>query len=772
MLKKHFKFWTVSSILLATTPLIVACSVAQNTSSVFSSTSNKLSLNQSNPYYSIYQSQFAMNQFMSNQFDKLIEISFAKVPFQIQNADSKIININDDFAKEHINELYQIGENNKEIHLTSEHSKIELDQPKVTIKNFKQNKLANRFIKLSIDKTKMLEKAKILGLDINNFYYQIIYSQIHENNDDSKILDVPIEIRYYNPDKSSNPYSRETLITITKQIKGFAPNLQRQANIDATKFLTSIDYKNKDKTSIYQAYENLVSKETEGSGEQSIERTKYLDHLISQINLLSATVPANSSSKYYLSDVKISNDLNTLILTIATVTGDKDNTAYSTKKEYKIQGFAASNQQEIEQIIKNNFVASLKGGLSFYNYDWAHAQIFDFQTNFDDNNDIQTTITSLKGNQAQKSANASVHVKSKSNKFAEFDFSTRIGVPKFVELFSPSDKLSASQIDSPWNAALYVPELQRRNIGEIQNNINISANSPVTSGGYKEFRTFYTSNKWSSAVHYGEDVLVPAGTSLKTFAKSKILGAYYLPSQGLAEGIGTIVALQTDVKDLNIDQKIKDKYLRNIDAIVFFFIHLDNNNLKLLGKVEQTNVGKRNATVVSDIDPLHPKLEDKNFNFATIGETSNNGGWNPHVHIEAYPVRYEIKDGKKVWAKNFLNSKYILSDNNRLRIAPKRIDRYKTETNGKITWALTVLKEAGVQVTNSRPIYLVNTDGSKTSNEDPDFKGYKNRDYTDSIDDLFIKNQALDPNWFFQFKDNKSSKVRLDNLYIKAKQNA
>lgn len=74
MLKKHFKFWTVSSILLATTPLIVACSVAQNTSSVFSSTSNKLSLNQSNPYYSIYQSQFAMNQFMSNQFDKLIEI--------------------------------------------------------------------------------------------------------------------------------------------------------------------------------------------------------------------------------------------------------------------------------------------------------------------------------------------------------------------------------------------------------------------------------------------------------------------------------------------------------------------------------------------------------------------------------------------------------------------------------------------------------------------------------------------------------------------------
>ncbi len=217
--------------------------------------------------------------------------------------------------------------------------------------------------------------------------------------------------------------------------------------------------------------------------------------------------------------------------------------------------------------------------------------------------------------------------------------------------------------------------------------------------------------------------------------------------------------------------------MRNVDAVVFFFIHLDNNTLSLLGQTAQVEQGNKNtsriATYLKDASPISPKELEKNTTFGTIGQMTNNGGWSPHVHIEAYPIRYEIKNGKKVFAEKFLNQKYLLEPQRNIRIAPNRINKYiDVDKQNKQIINLTSLKAAGVQIEQSKDINLVDNSGKDTKKLDTQFKGYKNRDYTKSIEDLFIRNQALDPNIFFQFRDDKSSRVRLDNLFTKAKQNS
>ncbi|MHA0306130.1 MSC_0775 family lipoprotein [Mesomycoplasma ovipneumoniae] len=760
--------------------VVVSCGIT-NDANVFARSTN-LELNKNNPYYSIYEPQFNIDLFKANNLEQFITAEFAKVPYQVQNSNSKLININQDFQVSHISDLQQINSNNQIVQPTVENNTLTLDQAKVEIRNFKQNKLANRFIKLNLDLQGLESKAKQMKINLNNFYYEINYNQIQENIDDTRILDIPITIRYYNADDKQNPYKRENFITIYKQISGFAPNKSKQDNINKTKMINKIDYKNKANVSVYSVLENLNSKEEIKGDTDTLIRTKYLDKQLKDIDLFTVEIPENTKSQYYLKDVRLGEDLKSILVTVVTTTGSGQN-AYSTEKVYKIEGFKQLDQQEVQQLFKKYLKIQIKGGISFFNYDFANVNKDDFVTNFDQNSffDIKINISEKTNDTslAPYTTKAKISFKTKSSIFQDFEIEDfNIGVPKFVPLFDSSTSLlNKNQIFSPYNASVYIPELERRNIGEISNSINEESKSFVTSGGYKEFRTFYTDNKLTQAVHYGEDVLVPSGLPLKTFSKSKLLGAYYLPNQGAAEGIGTTVALQVDVKDLEISQETKDKYLRNVDAVVFFFIHLDNNTLSLLGQTAQVEQGNKNtsriATYLKDASPISPKELEKNTTFGTIGQMTNNGGWSPHVHIEAYPIRYEIKNGKKVFAEKFLNQKYLLEPQRNIRIAPNRINKYiDVDKQNKQIINLTSLKAAGVQIEQSKDINLVDNSGKDTKKLDTQFKGYKNRDYTKSIEDLFIRNQALDPNIFFQFRDDKSSRVRLDNLFTKAKQNS
>ncbi|WP_434336831.1 MSC_0775 family lipoprotein [Mesomycoplasma conjunctivae] len=778
--KKYNKLFLGILTPALTISTVVSCEYTNNTN-LFTNSTN-LELNKKHPYYSIYEPQFNIDLFKTNNLEQFITAEFAKVPYQVQNSNSKLININQDFQISHISQLQQINSNNEIVKPTIENNTLTLDQAKVEIKNFKQNKLANRFIKLNLDLQSLQLKAKQINIDLNNFYYEINYNQIQENNDDTRILDIPITIRYYNADDKQNPYKRENFITIYKQISGFAPNKPKQENINKTKMISQIDYKNKANVSIYRALESLNSKEEIKGETDTLIKTKYLDKQLKDIDLFIVEMPQDSKSKYYLKDLTLGDDLRSILVTIVTTTGNGSN-AYSTEKVYKIEGFKQLDQQEVKQLFKKYLQVQLKGGISFLNYDFAHVNKNDFVTNFDQNNffDIKINILEKSSDTSlvARTTKANISFESKSSIFQDFDIENfDIGVPKFVSLFDSSTPLlNKNQIFSPYNVSVYIPELERRNIGEIRNSINEESKSFLTSGGYKEFRTFYTNDKLTQAVHYGEDVLVPTDLPLKTFAKSKLLGAYYLPNQGPAEGIGTTVVLQVDVKDLEISQETKDKYLRNVDAVVFFFIHLDNNKLALLGQTAQVEQGDKNnsriATYVKDVSPTNPKELEKNTIFGAIGHMSNNGGWSPHVHIEAYPIRYEIKDGKKVFAEKFLNQKYLLESQSKIRIAPSRIDEYiKVDKQNKQIVQLTKLKAAGVQAAFSKEINLVDNSGKGTKKLDTQFKGYKNRDYTKSIDDLFIEKQALDPNIFFQFRDDKSSRVRLDNLFTKAKQNS
>lgn len=72
--------------------------------------------------------QFNIDLFKANNLEQFITAEFAKVPYQVQNSNSKLININQDFQVSHISDLQQLNSNNEIINPTVENNTLTLDQ--------------------------------------------------------------------------------------------------------------------------------------------------------------------------------------------------------------------------------------------------------------------------------------------------------------------------------------------------------------------------------------------------------------------------------------------------------------------------------------------------------------------------------------------------------------------------------------------------------------------------------------------------------------------
>lgn len=712
---------------------------------------------------------------------------------------------------------YQLGtflENNFQQFVNVNYvSNEELDQSQVLISNFRQNLLPHKYLEIFIDNNE-LNKAvenfnknqpKNFKLNIKNFSYEILYSQVKENDRDTSVLDVPLNIRYFDASEN-NPWKREQDFVVTKQVPGFKKNEEKQTLIDKVLQLDSqinpenaakFDVKNKSKYSTLELVKILNSKlqikYTESlvpekeTDQKFIEKTKYLNRKIDDIafvgtdnekDLIFNLPTIEDGVNYYLKDAKISDtDFSKIEITLRGVAAKNDKVYSSLDLHFTIGStennkFKDLTEEEFFELTKEKIDIKLKNHISAINYPWDKTSIYDFEIKNTNPRYEEEIVSVLSTSQKNRSAKLAIQLTDKKNPSNQpIYIEKEVGLPKHLELFDRENTDIAQKLDKPERAHLTIPELPRENLLQITNSVNQLANSFATPGGYQEFRTFYTSPQFTAALHIGEDVLVDAGMILKTFAKSKVISAYYLENSAPGTGIGAQVTLEVKVKDLDIDQKIKDNQLRNVDSLIFFFIHLDPSFLSQLGTVTTETIGTRKFQIVKDITPKTPLYLEKDQPFGKIGTTEVNGGWTPHVHMEVYPVYYEVNDSKKQEAKTFLNWDYIPTNFSTLRIADKRFSTYDKNP--------TTIKVTGVKISQAKEVPLkFNKDGTairqpktkqKNNNQTPEAS--KNREYPRLIFDEFNKEQSLNPNYIFQFRTDDQSTVRLESLYSEAEDN-
>lgn len=128
------------------------------------------------------------------------------------------------------------------------------------------------------------------------------------------------------------------------------------------------------------------------------------------------------------------------------------------------------------------------------------------------------------------------------------------------------------------------------------------------------------------------------------------------------------------------------------------------------------------------------------------------------IHIEVYPVYYEVKDGKKQEVDTFLNWDYIPVKFSSLRVSSQRFKDYDKNPSS--------VKVVGVKTSTARRVATeFNKDGTAKSKPSSTIL---DRDYINNIREEFNKLQALNPNWIFQFRTNNQSTVRLESLYSEA----
>ncbi|WP_215771972.1 MSC_0775 family lipoprotein [Mesomycoplasma hyorhinis] len=676
-----------------------------------------------------------------------------------------------------------------------------LDQSEVLISNFKKNLLPHKYLQINVDQFKLINAVNKLNdtlaqnkkININNFSYEIEYSQVKENDRDTSVLDVPVNIRYFDPSEN-NKWKREQDFVIIKQVPGFKIDEEKQKLINKVLKLDmqsnkenaqKFDFNDKSKYSTLSFVKLLRSKEKisykeslvpeEQTKDKTLEKTKFLDKNIQDIFLVDQNgkedlifnLPTiDEGVNYYLKDVKVADDdFSKIEITLRGVAvGEKNNFAsldlHFTIASDNNNKFKNLTDEEFLELSKEKLNVRLKNHLSFINYPWDKANVNDFEITSKNSKYNASIVQVLEKSQETRSAKLAIKfTNNKQNPSQEpIYFAKTVGLPKHLELFNREDSATAEKLNKPERVHLTIPELPRENLLQITNSVNELANSFATPGGYQEFRTFYTNTNFTAALHIGEDVLVDAGMILKTFAKSKIISAYALETNVPGSGIGAQVAMEVQVKDLDIDQSIKDNQLRNVDSLIFFFIHLDPSFLSQLGTVTTETISNRKYQIVKNITPQTPKYLAKGQPFAKIGTTEVNGGWTPHTHIEVYPVYYEVKDGKKQEVDTFLNWDYIPVKFSSLRVSSQRFKDYDKNPSS--------VKVVGVKTSTARRVATeFNKDGTAKSKPSSTIL---DRDYINNIREEFNKLQALNPNWIFQFRTNNQSTVRLESLYSEA----
>ncbi|OYD26890.1 hypothetical protein [Mycoplasma testudineum] len=163
-------------------------------------------------------------------------------------------------------------------------------------------------------------------------------------------------------------------------------------------------------------------------------------------------------------------------------------------------------------------------------------------------------------------------------------------------------------------------------------------------GGYLEKREFYfNDNQSTSFIHAGVDVFFDNNLDILAPFNARVLSFKSLiPNNEMSgRGSGGVLSMGIERSELRkyfseekINELINDK-----NFMVLIFIHLKTDSFELL------NINHLQKELVTEQSTLHysdhdfknkPLFVKKNQVIAKLASKRENGGWSPHLHIEAY----------------------------------------------------------------------------------------------------------------------------------------
>lgn len=230
--------------------------------------------------------------------------------------------------------------------------------------------------------------------------------------------------------------------------------------------------------------------------------------------------------------------------------------------------------------------------------------------------------------------------------------------------------------------------LTRKDIDKVPPSLNGLYDSKILAGGWAEKRQFYFEGK--TLLHTGVDVFLPQGTNVYAPADAEVLASYWIKNgeHEFGQGIGGTLIMKVKIANLDIDDELKEfiyvnkyrkiyklpkvvfaknnKYIEPSNVatkadydlyiskqteskramilgqepyIMIGIIHL-SQNLPFAGQQKTITYtsGTRQYTVKinTSIDNNHPLVVKKGDLIGHVGTMADNGGWVPHMHVNAY----------------------------------------------------------------------------------------------------------------------------------------
>lgn len=365
------------------------------------------------------------------------------------------------------------------------------------------------------------------------------------------------------------------------------------------------------------------------------------------------------------------------------------------------------------------------------------------------------------------------------NQEKTYEFQKIFGVKKHGYVFDPQIQ------DNINNGKIFVPNLKRDDMTQIPADLPSLVGGSVLSGGYLENRKIYFQNNFNQ-LHLGLDVLAKPDTIVYAPFKGEIIGVFHVPTITEGDGVGTIVVMDVLRENLDIDSDILKDDLKNVTKVRIAFMHLSLSTLNQFNKeiihVETGAQTKRNISYVKGISPTTPLQIEKGQPIGFVGQSLDNGGWQPHIHITVN----DVSSAKDIYLDE---NNFLLKIKSSARLTNKRINNYfKINEDGKEKYDYRSLLSPGVSLFISpklSSISKVNIDGStaqeKTTVKNKEttkpipftinnelvffskyIRNFYNNEYLSKK--TFAQNEGLlDPNLFFNLSNLNSHNIVLND---------
>ncbi|MDZ7293732.1 MSC_0775 family lipoprotein [Mycoplasmopsis pulmonis] len=698
------------------------------------------------------------------------------------DSSTSLIKTHKELAIDHNKSAYQL---NKFLELKlDKHIKVEiennLDVSNVLAEHFNSNgqwkKLKLNTSALESDEVKNILKAN--KIDLTKFKFYINENSILVDEQDSRKINFNIHINAVETKENFKLFSSHI---IESTYSGFKKNPSELRNMSALeKFIEDNPQKislksdkNQNDISFFDIQEEFRKLEDDDFEKLLVKRKDLLKKYFDLQNLENK----NEAINFKVNKVYIDNNKeNTLAINLRIIRAKlkevlirqqdqslaKRKVTVFTSKEmiFKVSKDTGAMR------VKKDDLEFIKANAKLRAFDYSSAYNFDFENMEDSLSKVIVDSTHkklkykvldvTKNDQYTRSWKVKITSISEDPNLDKIEFVKNFEVPKRAYIFNQELQ------DVNKNYSMDLGEFQANQLTEVTDSLRQRLQSPIVSGGWLDIRSIYHARKVlevTKQLHLAEDVLVEKGTKILAPFDGEIVAAYYLKSERIGYGIGTVTILKVKKKDLigHVDQSVIDNELAETDSIFISFIHLDDSYLKELGTVKEYKsniVGRKQERItaaVEEISAKSPKKVKKGDVIGIVGTIQNNGGWVPHVHVEVYygSSNWYTKEGIKqgLWQRGIHSNTPL----------------YNSYDSSKPEFNPLALKPQAVTYARSKLYHKIDDLSTLAPGEIIDEKYDRRIFYNDYI--AYRQYGVLNPNLFFRFNGSSSLKFNIFDIF-------